>query len=123
MILKVRPFSCVYFLKIYHRKTRLDIMVLMMNYKYDNPQSLLRVILCQINRFENKPLTEDILYFFYLFFVFQSINNIKNAQYVDNLQEKYVDDAYMDTYTFLWCKALCAVEHFVEIGQDCYAAL
>ena len=31
-----------------------------MNYKYDNPQSLLRVILCQINRFENKPLREDI---------------------------------------------------------------
>ena len=77
MVLKIRPFSCVYFPKIYHRKTRLDIMVLMMNYKYDNPQSLLRVILCQINRFENKPLREDILYFSYLFFVFQSINKKK----------------------------------------------
>ena len=49
------------------QENKTDIMVLMMNYKYDNPQSLLRVILCQINRFENKPLTEDILYFFYLF--------------------------------------------------------
>ena len=74
MILKVRSFYCVYFPKIYHRKTRLDIMVLMMNYKYDNPQSLIRVILCQINRFENKPLREDILYFSYLFFVLLDYN-------------------------------------------------
>ena len=42
------------------QKNTTDIMVLLINYKYDNPQSLLRVILCQINRFENNPLREDI---------------------------------------------------------------
>ena len=65
----------------------------LMNYKYDNPKSLLRVIFCQINRFENKPLhekghmacpqsvlsSEFFCTFFYLFFGFQSINNIKSG--------------------------------------------